>query len=142
MNKEECMLALEQMILELPQYRKITNELCNRFIPMYVRNNYEQEQIYIEGNHSSSKNYCWDIYDTIPIEIIESILDNFKEQDDIEQENQQLKEQLKQRDEVIDEAINKIEYLRMEKWSIQGTDIMDVLDILTKYKGDNNEQRN
>lgn len=60
----------------------------------------------------------------------------------IEQENQQLKEQLKQRDEVIDEAINKIEYLRMEKWSIQGTDIMDVLDILTKYKGDNNEQRN
>lgn len=79
MKREDCMLALEQMILELPQYRKITNEMCNRYIPTYVKESYEQEQIYIEGNHSSSKDYCWDIYDTIPIEILESILDYFKE---------------------------------------------------------------
>lgn len=94
MNKEECMLALEQMILELPQYRKITNELCNRHISNYVREEYEQKQIYIEGDYSSSKDYCWDIYDTIPINIIESILDNFKEQDDIKQENTNLKQAL------------------------------------------------
>ncbi len=52
--------------------------------------------------------------------------------------NKQLKTHLQQKDSIIEEAINKIEYLRMEKWFIQGTDIMDVLDILNKYKGDNN----
>ena len=41
----------------------------------------------------------------------------------LEQENQKYKE-------VIDKAINKIEDLRMEKWSITGTDIIDVLNIL------------
>lgn len=94
MNKEECMMALEQIILELPQYRKITNTLCNRYISDYVREEYEEEQIYIEGDYSSRKDYSWDIYDTIPISIIESILDNFKEQDDIKQENTDLKQAL------------------------------------------------
>lgn len=79
MNREECMMALEQMILELPQYRKITNELCNRYISDYIRKEYEQKSIYIEGNHDSSKDYCWDIYDTVPIGILESILDYLKE---------------------------------------------------------------
>lgn len=43
----------------------------------------------------------------------------------LERENQQLKE-------VLEEAINKIEDIRMEKWSIMGTDIMVILDILNK----------
>ncbi|MCI8670938.1 MAG: hypothetical protein HFI36_02730 [Bacilli bacterium] len=158
MNKEECMLALEQMILELPQYRKTTNELCNRYISGYVREAYEQKQIYIEGNYKSSRDYCWDVYDTVPVEIIESILDNFKEQDDIEQENQQLKEQLKQRDEVIAEAMRYIKkntkYYDREYSKIYG-ELCDMagagdtrlhvvigdeelLEILQKYKGDNN----
>ena len=130
MNKEECMLALEQMILELPQYRKITNELCNRFIPMYVRNNYEQEQIYIEGDHSSSKNYCWDIYDTIPISIIESILDNFKEQDDIKEENINLKQALNE----IKEYINKELVFINEHQYARGTRKLNkILQIIDKY---------
>lgn len=130
MNKEECMLALEQMILELPQYRKITNELCNRFIPMYVRNNYEQEQIYIEGDHSSSKNYCWDIYDTIPISIIESILDNFKEQDDIKEENINLKQALNE----IKEYINKELVFINEHQYARGTRKLNKnLQIIDKY---------
>lgn len=49
----------------------------------------------------------------------------------------ELEEELQQRDEIINETIDKIEDLRMEKWSIQGTDIMNLLDILNKYKGDN-----
>lgn len=94
MDKEECMVALEQIILELPQYRKITNTLCNRYISDYVREEYEKEQIYTEGDYSSSKNYCWDIYDTIPISIIEAILDNFNQQEDTEEENTNLKQAL------------------------------------------------
>ncbi len=131
MNKEECMLALEQMILELPQYRKITNELCNRFIPMYVRNNYEQEQIYIEGDHSSSKNYCWDIYDTIPISIIESILDNFKEQDDIKEENTNLKQALYEIKEYIKGAYEMATYTKSV--SLDKENIEDILQIIDKY---------
>lgn len=131
MNKEECMLALEQMILELPQYRKITNELCNRFIPMYVRNNYEQEQIYIEGDHSSSKNYCWDIYDTIPISIIESILDNFKEQDDIKEENINLKQALNEIKEYIKGAYEMATYTKSV--SLDKENIEDILQIIDKY---------
>ena len=34
----------------------------------------------------------------------------------------------------IDKAINKIEDLRMEKWSITGTDIIDILDILKEVE--------
>ena len=131
MNKEECMLALEQMILELPQYRKITNELCNRFIPMYVRNNYEQEQIYIEGDHSSSKNYCRDIYDTIPISIIESILDNFKEQDDIKEENTNLKQALYEIKEYIKGAYEMATYTKSV--SLDKENIEDILQIIDKY---------
>lgn len=41
----------------------------------------------------------------------------------LQQENKKYKE-------VIDKVINKIEDLRMEKWAIMGTDIMDILDIL------------
>lgn len=36
----------------------------------------------------------------------------------------------------IEKTLNKIENLRMEKWSITGTDIMDVMSLL---EGDNNE---
>ena len=107
MNKEECMLALEQIILELPQYRKITNELCNRYIPIYVKETYEEEQIYLEGNCGSSRDYCWDVYDTVPIEIVESILDYFKEQDDIKEENTNLKQALL-------DVKNKIEEMQIE----------------------------
>ena len=131
MNKEECMLALEQMILELPQYRKITNELCNRFIPMYVRNNYEQEQIYIEGDHSSSKNYCWDIYDTIPISIIESILDNFKEQDDIKEENINLKQALNEIRELVNNCSDNLDDIMC--YDIDKYKKLDILEIIDKY---------
>ncbi len=60
------------------------------------------------------------------------------EKAELKKKNQELVNQLKQRESAIDEAINKIEDLRMEKWSIQGTDIMDLLEILIKCKGDNN----
>lgn len=79
MKREDCMMALEQMILELPQYRKITNELCNKYIPDVIKNEFEQKQIYTEGDHSSSMNYSWDIYNNVPIENLELILDRFKE---------------------------------------------------------------
>lgn len=45
-----------------------------------------------------------------------------------------LQHQLEEKDKVIAEAINKIETLRMEKWSIMGTDIMEILDILERGK--------
>lgn len=125
MNREECMLALEQMILELPQYRKITNTLCNRYISDYVRKEYEQEQIYTEGDHSSSKAYCWDIYDTIPIEIIESILDNFKEQDDVKKENANLKQALNE----IRGYINNHELVdEPNKCAVNRYDILQIID--------------
>lgn len=77
MTKEDCMMALEQMILELPQYRQITNELCNTYICDYVKNEFERKQIYTDDK--SSIDYSWDIYNNVPIDILESILDYFKE---------------------------------------------------------------
>lgn len=63
----------------------------------------------------------------------------------------ELQQQLKLRDEVIDEAIKYIDNLRDESAERQEfynclpddlyiPDIDELLDILTKYKGDNNEQ--
>lgn len=52
-------------------------------------------------------------------------------------ENQKLKEQLKQRDEVIDEAIRYIKR-HDENYEAQQEEL-DILEILQKYKGDNNE---
>ncbi len=131
MTKEEYMLALEQIILELPQYRKITNEMCNTYISDYVRNEYEQRQIYIEGNHESSRDYCWDIYDTVPIEIIESILDNFKKQDNVKEENTAYKQALID----IREMIIKYrevwfkETERKQKWLyIQDKSVLQIID--------------
>ena len=43
-----------------------------------------------------------------------------------------LQSQLKAKEEVIKEALDKIETLRMEKWAIMGTDIMDIMKILSK----------
>ena len=43
-----------------------------------------------------------------------------------------LQSQLKAKEEVIKEALDKIETLRMEKWAIMGTDIMDIMEILSK----------
>jgi hypothetical protein len=43
-----------------------------------------------------------------------------------------LQSQLKAKEEVIKEALDKIETLRMEKWAIMGTDIIDILKILSK----------
>lgn len=78
MTAEDCMLALEQMILELPQYRDITNELCNDYISEHVRKEYESKNIATDSD-GSDRSYNWDVYDTIPIEVLESILDWFKE---------------------------------------------------------------
>ena len=50
----------------------------------------------------------------------------------LEEENKSLQSQLKAKEEVIKEALNKIETLRMEKWAIMGTDIMDIMKILSK----------
>lgn len=68
----------------------------------------------------------------------------------LKQENQQLKEQLKQRDEVIEEAYKfakenihrDVEYREDDEcifsyWIIN--EPKKLLEILTKYKGDNNE---
>ena len=137
MNKEECMLILEQMILELAQYREITNELCNKYIPIYVKETYEQKQIYIEGDHSSSKNYCWDIYDTIPIEIIETILNNFKEQDNIKQENTNLKQALIDIRESCED--NGIDVNTREYGNLVVTNIDDILQIIDKVLGGSDE---
>ena len=52
----------------------------------------------------------------------------------LKKENKDLQHQLEEKDKVIAEAINKIETLRMEKWSIMGTDIMEILDILERGK--------
>lgn len=49
-----------------------------------------------------------------------------------EEENKSLQFQLKAKEEVIKEALDKIETLRMEKWAIMGTDIMDIMKILSK----------
>ena len=51
-------------------------------------------------------------------------------------ENQQLKEQLEASEKARKEALDLIEKLRFEKWSITGTDIMDVIDILDIDKGE------
>ena len=48
------------------------------------------------------------------------------------EENKSLQSQLKAKEEVIKEALDKIETLRMEKWTIMGTDIMDIMKILSK----------
>ena len=53
----------------------------------------------------------------------------------LEEENKSLQSQLKAKEEVIKETLDKIETLRMEKWAIMGTDIMDIMKIL--YKGEN-----
>ena len=47
---------------------------------------------------------------------------------------QELQHQLEEKDKIIDEAFNKIETLRMEKWAIMGTDIMELLEILERGK--------
>lgn len=127
MNKEECMDILEQIILELPQYRKITNEMCNRYISDYVRKEYEQEPIYTEGEYSSSRDYCWDIYDTVPIGIIESILDNFKEQDDIKEENTNLKQALNEIRGYCKE-INNLFWVVDDEPKYVSEDILEIID--------------
>jgi hypothetical protein len=43
-----------------------------------------------------------------------------------------LQSQLKAKEDLIKEALDKIETLRMEKWAIMGTDIMDIMKILSK----------
>lgn len=50
--------------------------------------------------------------------------------------NEKLSNALTSAETKIDKAIELIEKLRMEKWSIMGTDIMDLLSIL---KGEDNE---
>lgn len=67
------------MMLELQQFREITNDLCNKYISDFVKHEYENKQIYTDGNHRSSVNYCWDIYNNVPLEVLEEILDYLKE---------------------------------------------------------------
>lgn len=57
----------------------------------------------------------------------------------IKQENQQLKEQLQQRDEVIEECIESIQNFMTHIDDGFCADMMTFIDILNKYKGDNNE---
>ncbi len=45
-----------------------------------------------------------------------------------------LEMKLEEKQKVINEAFNKIETLRMEKWAIMGTDIMEILEILERGK--------
>lgn len=58
-------------------------------------------------------------------------------------ENQQLKEQSKQRKKVIDKAIKQTKFideqLRKYVTPIPSKEVIDLLEILQKYKGDNNE---
>lgn len=55
------------------------------------------------------------------------------------EENHQLKESLKQRDEVIDECIESIQNFMTRIDEGFCADMMTFIDILQKYKGDNNE---
>lgn len=56
----------------------------------------------------------------------------YKDYEKLEEENKSLQSQLKAKEEVIKEALDKIETLRMEKWAIMGTDIMGIMKILSK----------
>lgn len=59
--------------------------------------------------------------------------------EELQLENQQLKEQLKQRDEVIDEIANLIENTSIN-CDGQAEDLLgDISDILKKYKGEKDE---
>ena len=53
---------------------------------------------------------------------------------ELQEENSRYERKNQKYKEVIDKAINKIEDLRMEKWSITGTDIIDVLNILKEVE--------
>lgn len=132
MSKEECMEALEQMILELPQYRNITNEMCNTYICDYVRNEYENKEIYTEGNHNSSISYCWDIYNNVSINVLESILDYFKEIDDKQK-------QFKQKDKAIDECIELIAKHIQNCTYGEVSKYQELLEKLQQAKGDCDE---
>lgn len=52
------------------------------------------------------------------------------------EENKQLKEQLEASEKARKGALDLIEKLRFEKWSITGRDIVDVMDILDIDKGE------
>ena len=54
----------------------------------------------------------------------------------LQEENKQLKEQLEASKKVRKDALNLIEKLRFEKWSITGSDIVSVMDILDIDKGE------
>lgn len=98
-----------------------------------LRSSIEYKTMLLEGDPQFENFYKEELIDFCKI-AKKIILDQKKE-------NDQLKEQLQQRDSIIEETINKIETLRMEKWSITGLDIMDLLDILNKYKTEDSEDK-
>ena len=51
------------------------------------------------------------------------------------QREEKLQKQLEQKNNAIDECIEFVENLRMEKWSIMGTDIVELLKKLQQAKG-------
>ena len=57
---------------------------------------------------------------------------NEKELNEVVDYINNLQSQLKATEDLIKEALDKIETLRMEKWAIMGTDIMDIMKILSK----------
>lgn len=53
-----------------------------------------------------------------------------------QRKNRKLKNKIKASEKARQEALDLIEKLRFEKWSITGTDIIEVMDILDIDKGD------
>lgn len=62
---------------------------------------------------------------------------HLEEKDKLIKENYHLRKQLQQKNEVIEEAIKKVKIVKEFKFDLIGR--QEILDILTKYKGDNNE---
>lgn len=100
-------------------------------------------------NEERLKEYADEYFDKYMSVSFDKFIDNWEETRGLlkycEQENQNIKERLKQRDEVIDEAISyidKVQYdseLRRHVYGINFARTKRLLEILQKYKGDNNE---
>lgn len=132
------MVSMSKELLYNQLYEKTKGFGRNEFIKELMRLERENQQLKEQLEYLRSGEYLNQV--KFERNMLQDLVDEEKlstEVYDIKKimsKNTELAEKLQQREEVIEEAINKIEDLRMEKWAIMGTDIMDLLDILNKYK--------